>query len=258
MSAAKKEKQRKKERKRRKRRMKRKSTLCTTRQNEKHSHKKLSINFIWTKGKIVIWYSLFPTCRFLCFHQCNVKVEELVTWEVVFDLPLYLFDGEVKSLDLLLSICLIPSATLTAGFDLIFPQNDMWAFTASSMAKGIFPLLISSLTASEHNPHNHFPSNLAFTSRIYSWVQSSLRPQHSHLTDSTSISSCKDKFFLNSYLPFKEENENLRIMAATGGSFFLFWLDSSAMMTETVLVIYFMLKVVRFLSWDWLFFCFKN
>ncbi|WVZ09451.1 hypothetical protein V8G54_013981 [Vigna mungo] len=89
------------------------------------------------------------------------------------------------------------------------------------MAKGIFPLLISSLTASEHNPHNHFPSNLAFTSRIYSWVQSSLRPQHSHLTDSTSISSCKDKFFLNSYLLFKEENENLRIMAATGGSFFV-------------------------------------
>jgi len=90
------------------------------------------------------------------------------------------------------------------------------------MAKPIFPLLISSLTASEHNPHNHFPSNLAFTSRIYSWVQSSLRPQHSHLTDSTSISTCKDKFFLNSYLPFKEGNENLRITAATGGFFFFF------------------------------------
>ncbi|KAK7330558.1 hypothetical protein VNO77_24753 [Canavalia gladiata] len=36
-----------------------------------------------------------------------------------------------------------------------------------------FPLLISSLRvrASEHNPHNHLPSNLGFTSRIYSWVQ---------------------------------------------------------------------------------------
>lgn len=30
-----------------------------------------------------------------------------------------------KSPDLLLSICLIPSATRTAGFDLKLPQNDM-------------------------------------------------------------------------------------------------------------------------------------
>lgn len=34
-------------------------------------------------------------------------------------------DDDDKSPDLLLSICLIPSATRTAGFDLNLRQNDM-------------------------------------------------------------------------------------------------------------------------------------
>ena len=113
-------------------------------------------------------------------NQYNEKEEALPTWEVLVALEYFLLaededddddddDGEEdKSPDLLRSICLIPSATLTAGFDLNFRQNDMWALTASSVPSWLLPPLpaTSSLTASEHRPHSHLPSNFAFTSAM--------------------------------------------------------------------------------------------
>jgi len=148
---------------------------------------------------------------------------------VVADLEYFLeedFD-EDKSPDRLLSICLIPSATLTAGFELNLPQNDMWALTASSIPDCVLPLLTSSLTASEHNPHSHLPSNLAFTSLIYSWVQSSFSSQHSHWTDSISISLSFS--LLEEVYEWETELVSSKVMAArvryiiTGALIWLKW-----------------------------------
>ena len=113
------------------------------------------------------------------------------------DLPTFLEAEEVKSPDLLLSICLIPSATRTAGLSLNFPQKDMWALTASSMVV-IFRRLTSSLTASEQRPQSHLLSKLDLTSLMYACVQSSINPQHSHLTDSISIKEIKKNFNIRS------------------------------------------------------------
>lgn len=68
----------------------------------------------------------------VCLNQYNEKEDESPTWDVLDDL-VYFFDEdeddddeeEEDMSDLLLSICLIPSATRTAGLDLNLPQNDM-------------------------------------------------------------------------------------------------------------------------------------
>lgn len=108
---------------------------------------------------------IIPTQQEVWLQLAHEKDDESPTWDVLADLVYFFGDEEEDDMsDLLLSICLIPSATLTAGLDLNLPQNDMCALTASSMPNGcLLPLPTSSLTASEHNPHSHFPSNFAFT-----------------------------------------------------------------------------------------------
>ena len=101
--------------------------------------------------------------------------------------------GLLLSPDLLLSISFMPSATRTAGLDSGILQNSIWALTASSIPSWLLLcLLSSSLTASEHKPQSHFPPKLPLTLSMYSWVQSSLRLQQAHLTDSISIFSAHE------------------------------------------------------------------
>jgi hypothetical protein len=98
------------------------------------------------------------------------------------------------SLERLRSIWRMPSATRNAGLLPNLPQKDMWSLTASSRTSPppfffffLRALTTSSLTASEHSPHSHRPPNSAFTPAMYSTVQSSRSPQHSHMADSISM-----------------------------------------------------------------------
>jgi hypothetical protein len=91
------------------------------------------------------------------------------------------------SLERLRSIWRMPSATRKAGpFLPNLAQKDMWSLTAPSRSPR-FLAATSSRTASEHSPQSHRPPKSAFTPAIYSLVQSSRRPQHSHLADSISM-----------------------------------------------------------------------
>lgn len=67
-------------------------------------------------------------------------------------------------------------------------QKFIWRFRASSLPIRLSDdLIISSFTASAHSPQIHRPSFRSLTLPIYAAVQSSVNPQHSHFTNSTSF-----------------------------------------------------------------------
>lgn len=66
-------------------------------------------------------------------------------------------------------------------------QTFMCFVIASSVLISLSVLTISYFIASVHNPQIHFPWYLSRTLSMYAGVHSSIRPQQSHLTDSTSI-----------------------------------------------------------------------
>ncbi|MFS7992183.1 hypothetical protein Hanom_Chr12g01079301 [Helianthus anomalus] len=91
-------------------------------------------------------------------------------------------------------MCLTVAIKLTVGStggpdEIDALQNDTWRAIASSILINLLLRTISSLTASPHNPHIHCPRYLSRIRSMYSSVHSSVNPQQSHFTDSTSVAS---------------------------------------------------------------------
>lgn len=88
--------------------------------------------------------------------------------------------------------CFIAEIKSSVGFrggieDLNALWNFICRFTASPVVILLWDLRDSSFTASAQSPQIHRPSYLSRTRLMYAGVHSSVNPQHSHFTDSTSI-----------------------------------------------------------------------